>query len=359
MAQRLLISTSTVFRSALAVNYHAPIRNTWHARLATPTQRLYSSIPHEKPSDTFKRPKVTIRTMRRMAKQKEPITMMTAQDYPSGLMVDRAGIDSCLVGDSLAMVALGLDSTNPITVDEMLHHCRAVARGCKAPFLIGDLPFGSYESSPDDAVKVALRFVKEGNVEAVKLEGGKEMAETIRRITTVGVPVVAHVGLTPQRQAALGGFKVQAKTAKQARALLEDAVAVQNAGAFAVVLEAVPEEIATYITEQLEIPTIGIGAGKGCSGQVLVQNDALGVFDRFIPKFTKQYAKLGQMMVEGMREYHEEVKAGLFPTQQNTYPINEAELARFFEGEEQRKAQNQSNHSSENHSEKLKAAVNA
>lgn len=187
----------------------------------------------------------------------------------------------------------------------MLHHCRAVARGCKAPFLIGDLPFGSYESSPDDAVKVALRFVKEGNVEvimlpcgtisefsladmlfeqAVKLEGGKEMAETIRRITTVGVPVVAHVGLTPQRQAALGGFKVQAKTAKQARALLEDAVAVQNAGAFAVVLEAVPEEIATYITEQLDIPTIGIGAGKGCSGQVLVQNDALGVFDRFIPK---------------------------------------------------------------------------
>jgi len=314
-----------------------PIRAAWHNNLVAPTQRLYSARPQEKPTDPFQRPKVTIRTIRRMAKQKEPISMMTAQDYPSGLMVDRAGIDTCLVGDSLAMVALGLDTTNPVTVDEMLHHCRAVSRGCRAPFLIGDLPFGSYESTPEDAVKVALRFIKEGNVEAVKLEGGQEMADTIRRITTVGIPVLAHVGLTPQRQASLGGFRVQAKTAKQARSLLEDALAVQKAGAFAVVLEAVPEEVATYVTQQLTIPTIGIGAGKGCSGQVLVQNDALGMFDRFIPKFTKQYANIGQIIVEGLKKYHEEVKSGAFPAKENTYPINEAELERFFAQEAERK----------------------
>ncbi|KAI7878201.1 3-methyl-2-oxobutanoate hydroxymethyltransferase, partial [Lichtheimia hyalospora FSU 10163] len=230
------------------------------------------------------RSKVTIKTLNRLYKHGEPITMMTAQDYPSGMMADRAGMDMCLVGDSLAMVALGYDSTNPLTVDEMLHHCRAVARGCKSSFLVCDLPYGSYEADPTDAVRVSLRFLKEGNAEAVKLEGGKEMAETIERITRVGIPVVGHIGLTPQRQSALGGFRVQGKTAKQAQQLLEDALAVQEAGAFMMVLEAMPEEIATYITQQLKVPTIGIGAGVHCSGQVLVQNDALGLFDRFVPK---------------------------------------------------------------------------
>ncbi|KAI8580817.1 hypothetical protein K450DRAFT_234732 [Umbelopsis ramanniana AG] len=331
MTHRIVIPVSRIFSSSMPIRYTIPVRTALRTSLITPSQRLYSARPQEKPTDPFQRPKVTIRTIRRMAKQKEPISMMTAQDYPSGLMVDRAGIDTCLVGDSLAMVTLGHDTTNPVTVNEMIHHCKAVARGCKAPFLIGDLPFGSYESNPEDAVKVALRFVKEGNVEAVKLEGGKEMAETVRRITTVGIPVLAHVGLTPQRQASLGGFRVQAKTAKQARALLEDALAVQEAGAFAVVLEAVPEEIASYVTQQLTIPTIGIGAGNGCSGQVLVQNDALGMFDRFVPKFTKQYANIGQIMVDGLKKYHEEVKSRAFPAKENTYPINEAELARFFE----------------------------
>ncbi|KAI8331170.1 3-methyl-2-oxobutanoate hydroxymethyltransferase, partial [Chlamydoabsidia padenii] len=230
------------------------------------------------------RRKVTIQNINRMYKHGEPISMMTAQDYPSGLMVDRSGIDICLVGDSLAMVALGYDSTNPLTVEEMLHHCRAVARGSKASFLVADLPYGSYEVGPEEAVRTSLRFLKEGNMEAVKLEGGKEMAETIRRITSVGVPVMAHIGLTPQRQSALGGFRVQGKTAKQALGLVEDALAVQEAGAFAVVLEAMPAPIADHITQQLSVPTIGIGAGVQCSGQVLVLNDALGLFDRFVPK---------------------------------------------------------------------------
>ncbi|KAI8062194.1 3-methyl-2-oxobutanoate hydroxymethyltransferase, partial [Gongronella butleri] len=230
------------------------------------------------------RSKVTIKNLAKMYRQGEPISMMTAQDYPSGLMVDRAGIDVCLVGDSLAMVALGYDSTNPLTVDEMLHHCRAVARGCKSSFLVVDLPYGSYESGPEDAVRTALRFIKEGNAEAVKLEGGKEMAETIRRLTSVGIPVVGHIGLTPQRQSSLGGFRVQGKTATQATRMLEDAMAVQDAGAFMMIVEAMPEEVATCITQKLKVPTIGIGAGVHCSGQVLVYNDAMGIFDRFVPK---------------------------------------------------------------------------
>ncbi|KAI7904376.1 3-methyl-2-oxobutanoate hydroxymethyltransferase [Cokeromyces recurvatus] len=246
--------------------------------------RNYSSRPMENNNTAQRRPKVSIKTIQNMYKRKEPISMMTAQDYPSGLVVDQSGIDICLVGDSLAMVSLGYDSTNPLTVEDMLHHCRAVARGAKAPFLVADLPYGSYEACPDDAVRVSLRFLKEGNCDAVKLEGGIEMAETIRRITQVGIPVLAHIGLTPQRQSALGGFRVQGKTAKQASALLKDAFAVQEAGAFGVVLEAMPSEIAEYITQQLKIPTIGIGAGVECSGQVLVQNDALGLFDKFVPK---------------------------------------------------------------------------
>ncbi|OAD77742.1 hypothetical protein PHYBLDRAFT_176984 [Phycomyces blakesleeanus NRRL 1555(-)] len=269
-----------------------------------------------------------------MYKNGEPISMMTAQDYPSGLMVDRAGIDMCLVGDSLAMVALGYDSTNPLTMDEMIHHCRAVARGNKTAFLVVDLPYGSYEASPEDAVRVSLRCLKEANAEAVKLEGGKEMAETIRRITRVGVPVLAHIGLTPQRQSALGGFRVQGKTAKQAQELLDDALAVQEAGAFGMVLEAIPSEIAGYITQRLKIPTIGIGAGVDCSGQVLVMNDALGLFDRFVPKFTKQYANLNQIMTNALSQYHAEVKTRAFPAPANTYPIDPVQLEKFWKSQE-------------------------
>ncbi|KAI9263366.1 3-methyl-2-oxobutanoate hydroxymethyltransferase [Phascolomyces articulosus] len=273
----MMKSTATFPKAAIA---------TPPAVAVIPPCRFYSSRPVDSSSSQgpTKRPKVTIKTIGRMHRQNEPITVMTAQDYPSGMMVDRSGIDMCLVGDSLAMVALGYESTTSLTVDEMLHHCRAVARGSKNPFLIGDLPFGSFEASPVDAVKVAQRFIKEGNVEAVKLEGGAEMAEHIKAITRVGVPVMGHIGLTPQRSSALGGFRVQGKTAKQAQRLLEDALAIQEAGVFAMVLEAMPAEIAGYITQQLKVPTIGIGAGVNCSGQVLVMNDIMGLFDRFVPK---------------------------------------------------------------------------
>ncbi|KAI9272477.1 3-methyl-2-oxobutanoate hydroxymethyltransferase, partial [Sporodiniella umbellata] len=259
------------------------------------------------------RSKVSIKTLQSMYKKGEPISAMTAQDYPSGLMVEKSGIDLCLVGDSLAMVSLGYDSTNPLTVEDMIHHCRAVSRGMKAPFLVIDMPFGSYEATPEDAVRNALKMIKESNAEAVKLEGGIEMADTIRRITRAGIPVMGHIGLTPQKQSALGGFRVQGKTAKQAKNLLKDALAVQEAGAFSVVIEAIPAEIARYITQQLKIPTIGIGAGVGCSGQILVQNDALGLFDRFVPKFTKQYCNLNQIMTNALKEYHEDVKSKQFP----------------------------------------------
>lgn len=213
----------------------------------------------------------------------------------------------------------------------MLHHCRAVARGSKASFLVADLPYGSYEVSPEEAVRTSLRFLKEGNMEAVKLEGGKEMADTIRRITSVGVPVVGHIGLTPQRQSALGGFRVQGKTAKQALRLVEDALAVQEAGAFAIVLEAMPAQIAEHITQQLSVPTIGIGAGVQCSGQVLVLNDCLGLFDRFVPKFTKQYCNLNQIMTDALQQYHVDVKTKQFPAPQNTYPIDQVQLEKFWQ----------------------------
>ncbi|ORX57396.1 hypothetical protein DM01DRAFT_1334021 [Hesseltinella vesiculosa] len=311
--------------------------------LSLPHTRAYSSPPMEPAADgsVQRRSKVTIKSLNRMYKHGEPISMMTAQDYPSGLMVDRSGVDMCLVGDSLAMVTLGYDSTNPLTVDEMLHHCRAVARGCKSSFLVVDLPYGSYESGPEDAVRTSLRFMKEGHCEAVKLEGGKEMAETIRRITSVGIPVVAHIGLTPQRQSALGGFRVQGKTSKQAQLLIEDAMAVQDAGAFMMVLEAMPEEVAQVITKQLSIPTIGIGAGVHCSGQVLVYNDAMGIFDRFVPKFTKQYANLNEIMTNALKEFHLDVKSKQFPAKQHTYPIDPAQLAKFYQAVGYQPAQDQ------------------
>jgi 3-methyl-2-oxobutanoate hydroxymethyltransferase len=230
------------------------------------------------------RKKVTLQTIQNLYKSNTPITVLTAHDYPSGVFIEKSGIDICLVGDSLAMVALGYDTTTKITLEEMMHHSRAVARGSKNAFLVGDLPFGTYETSPTQALESSIRFIREGNVEAVKLEGGVEMAPTIQKITSVGIPVLGHVGLTPQRATSLGGFKVQGNTVEKAQKLLEDALALQEAGCFAIVLEAVPEIVATYITQKLKIPTIGIGAGNGCSGQVLVQLDALGVYDKFLPK---------------------------------------------------------------------------
>ncbi|KAJ3412116.1 hypothetical protein HDV05_001210 [Chytridiales sp. JEL 0842] len=278
------------------------------------------------------RKKVTLQTIQSLYKAQTPLTVLTAHDYPSAVFVEKSGIDICLVGDSLAMVALGYDSTTKITLDEMMHHSRAVARGTRSSFLVGDLPFGTYETSPTQALESSIRFIREGNVEAVKLEGGVEMAPTILRITQVGIPVLGHIGLTPQRATSLGGFKVQGRTVEKAEKLLEDAVALQEAGCFAIVLEAVPEVVASYITKKLRVPTIGIGAGNGCSGQVLVQNDALGIYDKFLPKFCKLYGNLHNPIVTSLSKYVEEVRSRKFPeTKTHTFSMEKGEEGRFEE----------------------------
>ncbi|KAG0357145.1 hypothetical protein BGZ54_000439 [Gamsiella multidivaricata] len=273
-------------------------------------KRAYSSRPPEAEHHHHHvRAKVTLATLRKLYKRREPITVMTAHDFPTGTLVDKAGIDMTLVGDSLAMVALGYTSTSEISLDEMLHHCRAVARGTRSSFLVVDMPFGTYETSPEQAIANAVRIIKEGKAEAVKLEGGKEMAPTIARLTQVGIPVLGHIGLTPQRQASLGGYRVQGKTVAKAKAMIDDALALQKAGCYAIVLEAVPEPVARHITNVLSVPTIGIGAGAGCSGQVLVQQDMLGLYGR-VPRFCKTYRNLADEIVGALKEYSADVKSG-------------------------------------------------
>lgn len=261
-----------------------------------------------------------------MYKQGIPISVLTAHDYPSAIAANNAGVDIVLVGDSLAMVACGYDNTTQLKLDEMLYHCMAVKRGAKSSYLVGDLPFGSYEISEEEAMRSAIRLVQEGGMECVKLEGGAEMASTIKRITKNGISVMGHIGLLPQRQASLGGFKVQGKTVAQADAILKDALAIQDAGCMGMVLEAIPPQVASYITSKLSVPTIGIGAGNGCSGQVLVQLDMLGAFDRFKPKFCKQYEQIGPKTSAAIAEYVREVKDGTFPSEAHTYTMDAAEL---------------------------------
>ncbi|KAL5336654.1 ketopantoate hydroxymethyltransferase-domain-containing protein [Aspergillus crustosus] len=277
------------------------------------------------------RKKVTMQTLRNLYKKGEPITMLTAHDFPSAYVAEAAGMEIVLVGDSLAMVALGMQDTSEVGLEDMLLHCRSVARAAQNTFTIADLPMGSYEVSPEQALRSAIRIVKEGRVQGIKLEGGEEMASTIKRITTAGIPVVGHIGLTPQRQNALGGFRVQGKSTAGALKLLKDALAVQEAGAFMVVVEAVPADIARIVTEKLSIPTIGIGAGNGCSGQVLVQIDMTGNFPpgRFVPKFVKQFANVWNEALKGIEQYREEVKSRAYPAEQHTYPIPKEELDEF------------------------------
>ncbi|MCX7669011.1 MAG: 3-methyl-2-oxobutanoate hydroxymethyltransferase [Anaerolineae bacterium] len=251
--------------------------------------------------------------------------MVTAYDYPSALAADRAGLDSILVGDSLGMVVLGYDSTVPVTMDEMVHHCRAVRRGAQYAFLIGDLPFMSYQADRAEAVRNAGRLVKEGGMDAVKLEGGRAMADTVAAIVAAGILVVGHIGLTPQSSASLGGYRVQGKTAADAQRLLEDAEALQEAGASLLVLEMVPDRVATAISRRLRIPTIGIGAGAGCDGQVLVLHDLLGLFDRFTPRFVRRYADLFAEMERALAAYRDDVIARRFPATEHAFPMDEAE----------------------------------
>ncbi|KAF3936894.1 hypothetical protein ABW19_dt0206213 [Dactylella cylindrospora] len=284
-------------------------------------------------SDLSTRKKVTINTLRKMYEKGEKISMITAHDFPSGLLADQAGIDVILVGDSLAMVGLGME--------DMLHHSRAVARGVRSAFLVADLPMGSYELSSQQALQSAISIVQKGRATSVKIEGGKEVASTIKTITTMGIPVLAHIGLTPQRQGSLGGFVVQSKTAASASKLLSDALAVQDAGAWGVVLEAVPADVARLVTDALDIPTIGIGAGAGTSGQVLVQIDMLGNFPegRFLPKFVKKYADVFEVSRRAIGEYKEEVKAGQYPAIEHSYPVKDQEVAEFKQIIETRKGE--------------------
>ncbi len=276
------------------------------------------------------RKKVTTLTFRQKKERGEVITMLTAYDYPTAMAMDKAGVDSILVGDSLAMVVLGYENTLPVTMDEMLHHARAVARGAKSALLVGDMPFMSYQVSVEDAVRNAGRFLQNGGMDAVKLEGGRERADAIRAIVGAGIPVMGHLGLTPQSVHQLGGFRAQGKTASAAKRLLEDAKILEEAGAFSLVLESVPARLAEYISKQISIPTIGIGAGAGCDGQVLVTHDLLGLFERFTPKFVRQYAKLHEEMNKAFTEYIDDVKSKRFPAAEHTVEMTDAEWKEFI-----------------------------
>lgn len=276
--------------------------------------------------------KVTILDLQEKKRAGQPISMLTAYDYPGAVMVDEAGFDLILVGDSLAMTVLGHPDTVSITMDEMLHHCKAVARGAQRAFLVGDMPFMSYQVDRAEAVRNAGRFLKEAGMHAIKLEGGRVVVETVRAISDAGIPVMGHIGLTPQTATKLGGFKVQGKTTAAAQQLLDDALALQDAGCFAIVLEAVPAPVAATITQKLSIPTIGIGAGPNCDGQVLVFHDVIGLFDRFVPKMVKQYAQLRAPIVEAFRTFRKEIEERAFPEESHSFSINEEELELFLYG---------------------------
>lgn len=274
--------------------------------------------------------KNTVVTLQNAKDNGEKITMLTAYDYSMAKLIDEAGINMILVGDSLGMVMLGYEDTLSVTMEDMIHHTRAVARGAKDAFVVADMPFMSYQTSVYDAVYNAGRLMKEGRAQAVKLEGGREMAEQIRAITKASIPVVGHLGLTPQSLNAFGGFKVQGKSEEAARKLLEDAKIIEEAGAVAIVLECVPAKLAELISKQVKVPIIGIGAGAGCDGQVLVYQDMLAMFGDFKPKFVKQFAPVGDLMKEAFAKYIEEVKTGAFPAQEHTFAISDEMLEKLY-----------------------------
>jgi 3-methyl-2-oxobutanoate hydroxymethyltransferase len=277
------------------------------------------------------RKKFTTLAMRQKKARRQPITMLTAYDYATALAVDRAGIDTILVGDSLGMVVLGYANTLPVTMEEMIHHAKAVARGAHAALLIGDMPFLSYQVSVSEAVRNAGRFLQEAGMDAVKLEGGRERTEAVEAITAAGIPVMGHLGLTPQSVHALGGFRTQGKTAAAAHRILDDALVLEKAGCFSLVLEKVPAQLARLISERLEIPTIGIGAGLSCDGQVLVTHDLLGLFDRFTPSFVRKYADLHGEMARAFAEYKADVEAGTFPGAEHSVEMEADEWVAFGE----------------------------
>jgi 3-methyl-2-oxobutanoate hydroxymethyltransferase len=279
-----------------------------------------------RPDTTGKLPLTELAEMKRRG---ERIVMVTAYDAPGARFADAAGIDLVLVGDSAAMVVLGRDSTVPATMDEMLVLTRAVTRGARRPLVVADMPFGSFQVSDEDALANAIRFVKEAGADAVKLEGAGPSLSRVRALVGAGIPVMGHIGLTPQSATMLGGFKAQGRTAEKARQLVDDAIALQDAGCFSLVLEAVPSPVATRITGLLEIPTIGIGAGAGCDGQVLVYHDLLGLYEARAPRFVKRYAGLADEIRAALEQYAEDVRTGRFPEEQHGYAMPDEELEAF------------------------------
>lgn len=274
--------------------------------------------------------KNTVFTFREQKAKGEKISMLTAYDYSTAKLMDEAGINGILVGDSLGMVVLGYEDTLPVTMEDMIHHTAAVCRGAKNTLVVGDMPFMSYQVSVEEAVYNAGRLMKEGRCQAVKLEGAASVCPQIKAITNASIPVMAHIGLTPQSINAFGGFKVQGKSEEAAKKLLEDAKAVEEAGAFAVVLECVPAKLAELISKSISIPTIGIGAGAGCDGQILVYQDMLGLFSDFTPKFVKKYANVGEMMTQAFRDYIADVQEGSFPAPEHTFAISKGVIKKLY-----------------------------
>ncbi|RAT95052.1 3-methyl-2-oxobutanoate hydroxymethyltransferase [Brevibacillus sp. Leaf182] len=273
---------------------------------------------------------ITTSSIRKKKEMRTPITMVTAYDYPSAKLVDEAGADMILVGDSLGMVVLGYDSTIPVTMEDMLHHTKAVTRGAKRAFVVADLPFLSYHGTVEEAVKNAGRLMQEGLAKAVKMEGGRELAPIITRCVQAGIPVVGHIGLTPQSVHQLGGYKVQGRDLEAAKKLLDEALAIQEAGAFAIVLECVPEEVAGMIADKLDIAVIGIGAGATCDGQVLVFHDMVGYASDITPKFVKRYANIGETIREAVEVYNKEVEARSFPGQEHVFHASEETIKELY-----------------------------
>ncbi|MFC1953627.1 3-methyl-2-oxobutanoate hydroxymethyltransferase [Chloroflexota bacterium] len=271
--------------------------------------------------------RISINQIREMKEKGEKISMLTAYDYSTAKIVDEVGVPMILVGDSLGMVVLGYETPIPVTLEVMLHHTKAVVRGTQNALIVGDMPFMTYTISVEDAMRNAGRFIQEAGAQAVKLEGGITVADKVKRIVECGIPVMGHLGLTPQSINQMGGMKVQAKSLEAASKLIDDAEALEQAGAFAIVLEAIPHKLAALVTKKVSVPTIGIGAGPNCDGQVQVINDTLGSFTEFVPKHAKQYAKLGEIIKEAVTEYDREVKEGVFPTEKYSYIIDKAVIA--------------------------------
>jgi len=274
--------------------------------------------------------KFTVNSFKKAKKENDKITMLTAYDYTTAKLVDEAGIDTILVGDSLGMVMLGYENTLEVTMDDMIHHTKAVARGTKRAMIIGDMPFLSYHISVEETIRNAGRFIKEAGAHAVKLEGGEEVIDKVKALVAAKIPVIGHLGLTPQSVNAMGGFKVQGKSGEQAKKMIDDALLLQEAGAFALVLECIPAQLAKLISEKLEIPTIGIGAGNDCDGQVLVIQDMLGTYTEMKPKFVKQYGELGDLTGQAVKKYIEEVKSAAFPAPEHTFTMKDDELKKLY-----------------------------